>query len=127
MIAPNMPKKTIPGTPFGKKLFELRKAKGLTQQQLAQAIGSSQRAISHYETVGAFPPTSAIMSLAKTLGVTADELLGLKKSGNEKEEGKTQSTRLWKKVRKISSLPEKDQRAIIRMIKSLTANRQTQQ
>ena len=40
---------------FGERLLALRKARGLTQVQLAEAIGSSQRAVSYYENHASYP------------------------------------------------------------------------
>lgn len=54
--------------------------------------------------------------------MSADELLGLKKPRLPKQDPKTE--RLWKKFRQVLDLPEKDRRAIIRMINSLVAVRQ---
>src|SRR5256885_8257908 len=45
-----MPRKTEPQTLFGARLVHFRNARGLTQVMLAKAIGSSQRAISGYES-----------------------------------------------------------------------------
>ena len=50
-----MPAKKEPGTEFGKRLFALRKARGLTQVQLAEALGATQRVISYYETEAELP------------------------------------------------------------------------
>jgi transcriptional regulator with XRE-family HTH domain len=99
-------------------------ARGLTQIQLAELIGSNQRNISHYETIAECPPGPIIVQLAKALQVSADDLLGLKPQkalakANGKEDPETK--RLWKKFQQVRSLPEKDQRAVIRLINSLVA------
>ena len=59
-----MPRKVDPASEFGKRLYELRRDRGLTQIELAEAIDSTQRAISYYETVADFPPASVIIDLA---------------------------------------------------------------
>lgn len=46
-------KKQVPSG-FGERLLAMRKARGLTQVELAEAIGSSQRAISYYENHAAY-------------------------------------------------------------------------
>lgn len=105
-------------TDFGQRLASLRKSKGITQIDLAAAIGSTQRAISYYENEGGYPPAPIVGELAKAIGITSDELLGL--SGKKSSKKESQETkRLWKKFQQIKQLPEKDQRAIIRMINSL--------
>jgi transcriptional regulator with XRE-family HTH domain len=113
-----MPSKKEPHTAFGKRLFTLRKTRGLTQVQLAEALGTTQRVISHYETNAELPPSSIIIPLARVLAVSTDELLGLKparSNGNSSVE----KQRLWKRFQKMEALPTKDQRAVIRLINSL--------
>jgi transcriptional regulator with XRE-family HTH domain len=113
-----MPAKKEPHTAFGKRLFTLRKTRGLTQVQLAEALGTTQRVISYYETDAELPPSAAIIPLARVLDVSTDELLGLrpaKSNGNSSVE----KQRLWKRFQKMEALPTKDQRAVIRLINSL--------
>jgi DNA-binding XRE family transcriptional regulator len=54
-----------------------RKAAGLTQVELAEAIGTSQRMVAYYESTGDYPLARLLRQLSRTLGVSADELLGL--------------------------------------------------
>ncbi len=113
-----MPAKKEPHTAFGKRLFTLRKTRGLTQSQLAEALGTTQRVISYYETDAELPPSAVIIPLARVLSVSTDELLGLKpaqSNGNSSVE----KQRLWKRFQKMEALPTKDQRAVIRLINSL--------
>jgi len=116
-----MPAKKEPHTAFGKRLFALRKMRGLTQVQLAEALGTTQRVISYYETEAELPPSTAIIPLARVLEVSTDELLGLKTiepNGNSS----VQKQRLWKRFQKMEVLPTKDQRAVIRLINSLAGS-----
>jgi transcriptional regulator with XRE-family HTH domain len=121
-----MPKKVPPSSEFGERLMRLRIARGLTQTQLADAIDSSQRAISRYETIAEFPPTHVVVQLARALDVTTDELLGFKPPkkigvGNGGGPHDPETRRLWKKFQQVRGLPEKDQRAVIRLLNSLVA------
>ena len=116
-----MPAKKEPGTAFGKRLFALRKARGLTQVQLAEALGTTQRVISYYETEAELPPASALIPLAQVLEVSTDELLGLEPARTAGREH-PQQQRLWKRFQKMEALPTKDQRAVIRLINSLAAS-----
>jgi len=114
-----MPRKVHAGSAFGERLAELRAERGITQGQLAEAIGSSQRAISHYETVAEFPPASVVIQLAEALKVTTDELLGVKPIRAARAAEDPEARRLWKKFQQVLSLPEKDRRAVIRLVNSL--------
>ena len=57
------------------KLGILRKAAGLTQQQLADKIGVKRTALTNWETSVSTPPTKYLLSLSEALGCTVDELL----------------------------------------------------
>jgi transcriptional regulator with XRE-family HTH domain len=110
-------KKEEPG--FGPRLTAIRKARGLTQIELAQTAGTTQRSISYYENDDGIPPSSAVIALAKALKVSADELLGLRPPRVERVNDDADTRRLWKRFQMVTALPEKDQRAVIRLINSL--------
>ncbi len=116
-----MPRKKIEESGFGERLVALRRAKGFTQVQLAEASALTQRAISYYENHHGFPPAPALIALAKALRVSTDELLGVKASKAVREEVDAEERRLWKKFQLVGDLPEKDQRAVLRLIHSLSA------
>lgn len=118
-LAGVMPKKKQPQTEFGERLVALRQQRGLTQVQLAQASGLTQRAISYYETMPGYPAAPAIVALAKALRVSSDALLGLKpipKSAADTQ--RPEEKRLWRHLRVVAQLPERDQRAVLRLIDS---------
>lgn len=62
-------------TTLGSKLSSLRRARGLSQEQLAEAIGVSRQAVSKWELDAAAPEIDKIKSLADFYGVTTDYLL----------------------------------------------------
>lgn len=57
------------------KLREIRKAKGMTQEQLAKASGIHRITISKYEAGKVDPKTENAERLAAALGVTVDDLI----------------------------------------------------
>lgn len=116
-----MPRKKYPETSFGERLQNIRKARGLTQVQLAEAAQTTQRAISYYETEAGFPPAPAIIDLAQALQVTTDELLGVKPLKTAPVADDPDARRQWKRFQMIASLPERDQKAVVRLIHSLVA------
>lgn len=120
-IADAMPRNKYGETSFGERLQNIRKARGLTQVQLAEAATTTQRAVSYYETEAGFPPAPAVISLAKALNVTTDELLGLKPPKVAPVEEDSEVRREWKRFQMISTLPERDRKAVIRLIHSLVA------
>lgn len=62
-------------TTFGERLKQYRRAKGLTQQELADRLGVSNKTVSRWESEGGFPDVSLLVPLARALGVTVDDLL----------------------------------------------------
>jgi transcriptional regulator with XRE-family HTH domain len=120
-IADAMPRKKYGETSFGERLQAIRKARGLTQVQLAEAAATTQRAVSYYETEAGFPPAPAVVALAKALQVTTDELLGVKAPRVERLHDDSEARRQWKKFQMVSILPERDQKAVIRLINSLVS------
>jgi len=122
-----MPRRKLPATGFGKRLLELRKARGLTQIELAELTGSTQRAISYYENEAGYPPTAAIIALARALHVTTDQLLGLAEPQAAPLQKDPELRRIWKRFQRIMTLPERDQRAVIRLINSLASAQQALQ
>jgi transcriptional regulator with XRE-family HTH domain len=64
---------------FNEKLQELRKKKGLTQEELAQALFVSRAAISKWESARGYPNIDSLKAIAKFFRISIDELL----SGDE--------------------------------------------
>lgn len=64
---------------FNEKLLELRKQKGLTQEELAASVYVSRTAISKWESGRGYPNIDSLKAIAKFFGVTMDDLL----SGDE--------------------------------------------
>lgn len=63
---------------MGKRIMQLRKEKGYTQEQLAEQMGVSAQAVSKWENDVSCPDISILPLLSEKLGVTTDELLGVK-------------------------------------------------
>ena len=61
---------------FGTKLQQIRKAAGLSQEQLADLINMSRQAISKWETDQATPDIEKVSLLCDIFKISADELLG---------------------------------------------------
>ena len=109
---------------FGKRLATLRKAKGLTQSQLGDLVGVSYRVVAYYEKETQYPPSRFIVPLAKALGVSTDELLGMKETKNDLDPTKAA---LWRRLKVVETLPQVDQKAILHYIKTIAKNREVDQ
>ena len=54
---------------------EARTALGMTQEQLAKAVGVTQAAVTQWENGSTHPSFKILAKLAKTLQITVDELI----------------------------------------------------
>ena len=81
---------------FHEKLQELRKQKGLTQEELAQALFVSRTAVSKWESGRGYPNIDSLKAIAACFSVSVDQLL----SGDEMlfvaEEEKKQTGRSYR-------------------------------
>jgi len=63
-------------TPFGARLAAARKEAGLTQSELAEAVGVTQRVIAYWERESVGLKADQLVVLSTTLKVSVDRLLG---------------------------------------------------
>lgn len=64
-------------TALGYTIRELRKEKGISQRELAEAIGMRANAINNYENGYRTPDANTVLRLARYFSVSADYLLGI--------------------------------------------------
>lgn len=60
---------------LNEKILYYRKRAGLSQEELAEQVGVSRQAVSKWELGEATPEVEKLVALARTFGVTTDELL----------------------------------------------------
>ena len=60
---------------MGERITELRKSKGLSQEELAEQLGVSRQSVSKWETGVSIPDTDKAIAMSRIFGVTADFLL----------------------------------------------------
>lgn len=70
---------------FGNFLYEVRSEKGLSQSQLGQMLGVTNKAVSKWENGSAKPNTNLIPKIAEIFGVTVEELFAGKRIKKESE------------------------------------------
>lgn len=77
---------------FNEKLQQLRKEKGLTQEELAARLFVSRTAVSKWESARGYPNIDSLKAIARLFSITLDELLSsdealtLAERDNEKRE-----------------------------------------
>lgn len=97
---------------FAQRLAQLRKHKGLTQQQLAEAVELHQSQIHRYESGSSEPSMDALRRLARALGVSTDALVF-----DEDERGPDDDLRL--QFEAISQFDPEDRQLVKALLQSL--------
>jgi transcriptional regulator with XRE-family HTH domain len=98
-------------------MARLRKARGLTQAQLAEHIGISRRMVAYYEGQAERPPAHVLDQLAQTLRVSADQLLGRRPAAEEVQV--PFDVRIWRRLRVVEKLSPADRNAVIKYAEAL--------
>lgn len=60
---------------FGEKLQELRKGRGLSQEELAQRLGVSRQSVSKWEQDQTYPETDKLIEISRIFSLSVDSLL----------------------------------------------------
>lgn len=97
---------------IAKRLSDLRKNKGLTQQALADAIGLHVTQVKRYESGTSQPSLEAIKKIAQTLRVTTDFLIF--------EEGELEpASNLALQFKAISDMPEHEREVVQELLEGM--------
>lgn len=67
------------------KLYELRRASGMSQEELAEKLGVSRQAVSKWESGATQPELGKLIELSKLYSVSVDELLSLEHAKPEQD------------------------------------------
>ena len=110
---------------FGQRLGQIRKAKGLTQEELGARIGVSQRIMHHYENKTEYPPARKIIELAQALDMSLDELLGI--DNDDRDAYENINPKLAKRLRLASQLPPHDLKSLATFIDALLLKQQVKE
>jgi transcriptional regulator with XRE-family HTH domain len=92
------------------RLRELRKRRGLSQTQVAQALGVHQSLVSEYERATVRVPSSVMATLAQLLRISSDQILGLKPL---KESGAFKDRRFIRRLERIEQLPKRAKQTLL--------------
>jgi transcriptional regulator with XRE-family HTH domain len=104
---------------LGARIAQLRKDSHITQVQLAETLEVSQQTINAYEMGHRRVPVSMLPTLARTLGVSVEELIGTPQSAAARKRGP--APKIQQHLERISALPKPRQRAMMDVIEALLA------
>lgn len=93
---------------FGKRLTECRKAKNLSQKELAEIFNTSHTTIGKYERDEMIPSIEAAKKLAKILDTSVGYLLGENEQADLFKDKK-----MLQRLQDIAKLPEKERNSIL--------------
>ena len=114
---------TKPAPPFGMQLAALRMAHGWTQPQLADKLGITLAALTHYERKAQNPTAEFVAKVAKLFNVSVDQLLGHAVKPAQKTGPRSQ---LEEKLTAIRQLSREKQKVVLQLLDSfLQSNAKT--
>ena len=108
-------------TAFGERLVATREEAGLSQRELADKLGITQRALSWWEREPVALRPEQMAQLAVALGVSADLLLGVP---TPKKRGSGPAGKARRVFEAVSQLPRHHQQKIIDVVETFVAGHQ---
>lgn len=99
---------------IGRRLRALRGERGMTQIELAHAMGIHQTNLSQMERGIRGVGTRQVLKLCRALKVSPDRLLSLQ--AKQEPSAPSRNTRLLRRVRQVEQLPVEHQEAVVKML-----------
>jgi transcriptional regulator with XRE-family HTH domain len=96
----------------------------MTQAQLGQRVGVSQRMVAYYEGRGVSPAPELLVKLARVLDTSIEDLVG--RPGHRRPApasgltGRSETVYLWRRLKKLELLPAQDRKSVLKMIDALS-------
>lgn len=103
---------------LGERIATMRKANGVTQVQLAEALKVSQQTIQAYEVGRRRIPVSALPVVAHLFEVSLEELFG---EAKRKAGKRGPASQLERSMERINELPKPKQKFVLEMIETVLA------
>jgi transcriptional regulator with XRE-family HTH domain len=104
---------------LGAHVAQLRKARGMTQAELARGIGVSQQAVFAYEIADRRVSVFILIKLARIFSVTVEELMGLTRPVRVPK--RRLSPRAMRHAERLQALSKTQQRFVVRILDILEA------
>jgi transcriptional regulator with XRE-family HTH domain len=107
---------------LGRRIAEQRKARGITQVQLAEQLGIAQQTMAHYEGGVSRIAVETLTQAAAALDVSVEELIGTSTARTPGKRGP--APKLQQQLERVQALPKAQQLAISRVLESVLAAHQ---
>jgi transcriptional regulator with XRE-family HTH domain len=102
---------------LGQRISEQRRAQGITQVQLAEALGIAQQTMAHYEGGVSRIAVETLALLAQTLETTVEDLIGTRSKHSARKRGP--APKIQQQLEQIGRLPAAKQRAIAQVLDAM--------
>lgn len=106
---------------LGNRIAQARKARGFTQQQIAEHLGIVQQTYAHYEVGHVRFPASMLPILGEILDLSSDELLGREGQGRARKAKPGPVSKLDQQFERIQQFPRTKQRIVMEMLDAFIA------
>ena len=106
--------------PLAQRLVELRQRAGITQTELAAAVGVAVSNIAFWELKGTPPRGEVLPALAKALGASIDEILGV----SPPKPKPAAKGRLQLAFDSVAQLPRRQQAKVAEFVEAFVAQQQ---
>lgn len=106
---------------IGDRLAQLRKDRGITQVEMADALGISQPVYSGHERGEVRLHGELLVKLAAILKVSTDEILGIERSAPSRA---PRDRRLLRRLQDVDKLSKRDREALMRTLDAFLAKAQ---
>ncbi len=111
------PRAPVENAEVGERLKQIRKRLGVSQGELGEKLGLSQRAISEYEGGRNRLPVRTLLKISEIFEISLKEFIG--KNGqpsNRQKDHQVIRRRIFRRLNQIEQLPRRDQQAVFRFI-----------
>ncbi len=103
---------------IGRRIAKRRKELGLTQIDLAERIGATQKIVTSYERATRQMPAWRLPLIAEALETTVETILGTDKP----RRGRGRESRLEQQLERLKHLPRSEQHFVMKMLDNALAH-----
>ncbi|WP_244137153.1 helix-turn-helix domain-containing protein [Burkholderia pyrrocinia] len=107
---------------LGERMAQFRKARGITQVQIAQTLGLTQQTYQSYEVGRRRLPVSLLPAIARALSVSLEDLFGESERPARSKRGP--APKWQKQIEAIAQLPKAKQQFVAQMLDAVLAQAQ---
>jgi len=100
---------------IGKFIAKCRKEKGMTQNELAEKLGVTDKAVSKWENSRCMPDISSLQTLTEELGITINELLSSERITEDKYIERSDEN-MFELIKKVIEMENRTQKTLLGLL-----------